>query len=343
MTLRNQAVRDLDAKIKEWRNTKQGREKEGRYKLALSRHATAAEQVGGEVAEVTVVSFMKYITNFMDDNHGSTLSLKNVKSNLRCVFRRMEWKWLTENDQSLVAELENALKMADTTQQRRRDPLLRDILEQLIGLMDLSVSSELLDALMYMVCHDGLLRSGELLSGLRVRDFKWNAERTCVTIRLWRTKTHRAGDAVEVIIWESECPFSAVALLRDWMDLHDLWDCPDFQMFPAVRKGFFDFDGVHQKDPWIARLRARLDDLGFEGKHYGGHSFRSGGATDLFSCGIDLVLVMKFGRWTCPESALVYYKAASVVAALVAQAISGRQKVELQRRLPLMGAHWGLF
>ena len=74
-----------------------------------------------------------------------------------------------------MVELKNALKMADTTQQRRQIPLLRDILKQLIGLIDLSASSELLDALMYIVCHDGLLRSGKLLSGSWVRDFKWNA------------------------------------------------------------------------------------------------------------------------------------------------------------------------
>ena len=63
---------------------------ENRYKLALSWHATAAEQVGGEVAEVTVMRFMKYITNYMKNNHGSALSLKNVRLNLQCVFRRME-------------------------------------------------------------------------------------------------------------------------------------------------------------------------------------------------------------------------------------------------------------
>ncbi len=50
-----------------------------------------------------------------------------------------------------------------------------------------------------------------------------------------------------------------------------------------------------------------LTGLGYEASHFSVHSYRAGGATDLFAAGLTLAEVMEHGRWET-DTALIYYR-----------------------------------
>ena len=62
---------------------------------------------------------------------------------------------------------------------------------------------------------------------------------------------------------------------------------------------------------FVAALRADIVRIGKDPKRYCGHSFRAGGATDLFASGImtqaDEVMIV--GRWKTLAAALIYFRA----------------------------------
>ena len=342
---RNESYLELESKLRSLQDTALHREKARRYQLAWERYTKAAKKINVPADPVTSMSFMEYIVQYVGDQGGSTRSVDNVKSHLRCVCKLMKVEWLSEYDNALVNDYVKDMKLKDVSMGLWREPLLRDILVRVVEVMDLSDREQLLDAVMYMLCHDSLMRSGELLRGLVVRDLRWSSDFSSVTIVLFRTKTHRSGGPIEIVLRRGTCPFCAVDLLKRWMDVNRLWGCWDHQVFPAVveqdgRIGL-DFGIVHQKSRWIARLRSRLDALGYIGAHFGGHSFRAGGASDLFNSGVDLVIIMKYGRWATAASAMVYYRTCDQVAEVVCRAIGGRVHGGHGQQWPLLGIHCG--
>jgi hypothetical protein len=61
---------------------------------------------------------------------------------------------------------------------------------------------------------------------------------------------------------------------------------------------------------FVAALRYDLAQLGMDPRRYCGHSFRAGGATDLFSSGLMThAEVMTMGRWKTLAAALIYFRA----------------------------------
>jgi hypothetical protein len=93
----------------------------------------------------------------------------------------------------------------------------------IINVLNLSDPAELEVAVMLALGHDGLLRSAELLSGFQVRHFSWNHDLTSVRIEIERSKINRSGDSEFVDLFDYG-PSSAVALLRKWFALHQLWE-----------------------------------------------------------------------------------------------------------------------
>ena len=80
------------------------------------------------------------------------------------------------------------------------------------------------------------------------------------------------------------------------------------------------------KDSLVKALRHDLSQIGLDSKGYSGHSFRAGGATDLFTSGLlTLEQIMKVGRWRSISAALVYYRDELITATLAADAF-GRSR-----------------
>jgi hypothetical protein len=62
-----------------------------------------------------------------------------------------------------------------------------------------------------------------------------------------------------------------------------------------------------------------LTSLNLDSSNYSLHSFRAGGATDLFKVGVPYPKIQKYGRWKS-DAALVYYRDEIEIAASAAVA-----------------------
>ena len=149
---------------------------------------------------------------------------------------------------------------------------------------------------MCFVAHDGLLRSGELLS-LTVGDLRWDsANRTSCSLRIDTSKANQFG-APEWVPYEDFGDESAAGLLRDYVARFQLDRRPPtsplFPLFPGQSDGAIALSHA----AFTRRFRSLLDRAGLPPAGYTGHSFRSGGATDLFN-GECRPHTIKFqGRW----------------------------------------------
>ena len=264
-----------------------------------------------------------YLVGFVQRNQGSTKSLANVKSHLKTMATRKGLGWLSPTEAARLTALEAELRLEDHGGTERKLPLTMRLLVRIIGQLDLTVESELLAATLMAMGHDGLLRGGELCSGLRKEDFVWWADGSGVSLLLQRTKTHRSGGAVKVDIPDHELPFSAVKLLRRWWERRRLGEMPDRTIvFPDVvgRSQTFG-EGTISLD-WVRnRIKAAVAKLGLDPKRYSGHSMRAGGATDLFVARVPYHIIKKMGRWST-DAAMIYYRADEDVRRSVRRAFS---------------------
>ena len=103
--------------------------------------------------------------------------------------------------------------------------------------------------------------------------------------------------------WGSE---SAVASLRRYFDAFDLWGADEHA---------FVFD-MSNKASFVSRIKALVNKAGIDGD-YAGHSFRSGGASDLYAANVPIASIMKLGRWQS-NAALLYLRCEEVTAIKIA-------------------------
>jgi integrase len=105
------------------------------------------------------------------------------------------------------------------------------------------------------------------------------------------------------------------------MDRWDAWSHPNWYVFPELAQGRRRVPRFHHPyaiAKWRAILKSVLRVSGLIG--YSGHSFRAGGATDLFACGVSIQTVQKFGRWKSMAVLLYYKQEATEIAKTVGSA-----------------------
>jgi len=190
---------------------------------------------------------------------------------------------------------------------------------------DLSNKSHLRLAVMFTMAFQGLLRSGELLSGIRAGDIKWDSDRCSFQLWLRRTKTVFSGTGVCIGYRKSKgALLFAGDLLRKWFDMNELWKDPKALLFPSPRK---DSDGqpITYSTNWFRRqVKIAMASIGHDPDFYAGHSFRAGGATELFTRGLPYEQIKKFGRWKS-DAALIYYRDQDHIEEAVAGAFARAQ------------------
>ena len=270
-----------------------------------------------------------WIIDFVISLDGSTMSIDNKLSHLRV------WAKLNNNNifldvigEAELKELFKVLKYQDFKATRRVSPLTLPIIHNLINLRGVDSALGLAIATLYSLGHDGLLRGGELTSDLRGSDLSLSKEGTTnvANILLSRTKTHRKGAAITVTVADYNHPWSAVKNISKLYKARNLSGHPDRFLFPLVTfvKGTpsgLNFNKPMNRRALIQLLRCDLALVNLNPLLYAGHSFRAGGATDLFlSNNITLAQIMLCGRWITVEAAMKYFRAyneASLKAALV--------------------------
>lgn len=265
---------------------------------------------------------MAYIKDFVATVNGSTLSVNNVLSDLRCHHHRRGLPWLSPSDQILVKRAIDLLRLVDPTESKQSRGLTREILLKMVSHMNLRDLSDLETATMCFLCHDALLRADEMFGDLAVKNFRWSADRRTVFLILWRTKTHRQGNALEIeLVDPGDGCICAVSLLRRWFTAMGLWSQFDMLVFPRISRGGTPERTVpRSRRSWSLSYKRFLAAAGFNPAEYTDHGFRAGGATDLFDTGMILACVMEFGRWKSAESCLRYYRKRSDLGSRVAHA-----------------------
>jgi hypothetical protein len=277
---------------------------------------------------VTAVGVAKFLLDYVRLNNGSSKSLALVLSALKVYGHYNDHNWLSEQGQYRVQQVVKELQLRDPVPVKQVRPLTLCLIAKMVDTMDLSDPLELMVAMTMTVCHNSLMRSGELLSGLTVEDIEWDLSARCFTIVLFRTKTHRRGgpQRVRVVDYPGR---SAFKLLKRWFDHWGLWDCSEARLFPRVKRNRvtgaadFDFSKTATSCWWRRTISHFLLRVGLNPALYSGHSFRAGGATDLFVARVPYPYIKQMGRWRS-DAALKYFRDESEVADAVALAFGQR-------------------
>ena len=167
-------------------------------------------------------------------NRGSTRSVGNLVAALKkgCLYSGNPW--LGDLEQLKLMAVVSEMKLDDRSVSRRKRPIRLKELLAIINRLELGNVVELLVATMLALGHDGLLRSAELLSGLKVKHLTWRFDKLAIRLESERSKMNRSGESEFVNLFDYG-KFSAVSLMRKWFDMNSLWDQYDRIIFPAVR------------------------------------------------------------------------------------------------------------
>jgi len=99
-------------------------------------------------------------------NNGSTKLVRNVLSMLKGGCRSIQGRWLCDDDYKEVIDMVKQLEYEDHSETKRKRAIRTlDLLRMARG-WKLDKRHDLQEATMYTMAQEGLLRSGELMSGL---------------------------------------------------------------------------------------------------------------------------------------------------------------------------------
>lgn len=260
---------------------------------------------------------------------GSTKSVANTVSSIKTFCEQLDLPWLTVAETYRLNRVRRQLALEDRVPIMRRKPLVLSMLQRMARTRwdYMNDPYDLLCATMAFTAHNALLRGGELLSGLQVKDLSWDSRSRSVTIHLDPTKTERSGAGVYVRI--TDYPgLSAYKLLRRWVRTQGLTRHPNYYLFPLhlrrrrMAAARFDFHQPASKKWFASVTRTIARANGQPDRLFTNHSYRAGGATDLFLCGVPYPQIKSYGRWKS-DAALVYLRDDVKVSVSVALAFGG--------------------
>ena len=240
-------------------------------------------------------------------NSMSAASLPGYLTHLKSGQLARQMEWLGAPQLRAVNLTVRALqKMSVHKEVRRKAPMTLAKLRKLEKYLNYESQSDRQFASLSRMCHNGLLRSGE---GIKIlfKHLSWSTDRKRLRLIVHGSKCNKKG-APEVIDMVDWGPGSAVAYLRNYFNDFDLWESAGDN---------FVFD-LFDKPAFIARIKRLVRMAGIDGD-FAGHSFRSGGACDLYAANVPIESIMKMGRWRS-NAALLYLRCEEVTAIKIANA-----------------------
>jgi integrase len=100
---------------------------------------------------------------------------------------------------------------------------------------------------------------------------------------------------------------------------------PKSLLFPSPHKKPDGLETTYSTGWFRRQVKIAMTSIGHDPDYYSGHSFRAGGATELFAIGLPYEQIKKFGRWKS-DAALIYYRDQDHIEEAVAKAFSRAQK-----------------
>jgi hypothetical protein len=222
---------------------------------------------------------------------------------------------MTKIDEICITKMIRLMKYEDTVPVRRIAPLTSGMVDTIISRTHLNTAnpgpnlkalSRLIRVSMEKSGVEGLMRGGEITSGIRAYDVDWDYYNETVTILLHRTKTVRAGGGVKVTLVRNANPHCSYNLLLSLWNQLSLDRRPNSLLFPEISRGL-----VRNVPVSASTLRKYIKEdvakLGLNPDRYAMHSLRAGGATDLFNMNVPYHIIKDVGRWKS-DTALIYYR-----------------------------------
>ena len=256
------------------------------------------------VAQIFVRIFLVYM---FFRNKMSAASLPAYLTHLKSGQLDREMEWLSGSQLRAVNLTVRALqKMSVHKEIKRKAPMTLKKMRMLDRFLDFRSQADFQYAALSRVCHNGLLRSGEGVC-IRFKHISWSADRSRLRLRIHESKCNKKGppEIIDFVDWGSE---SAVAYLRNYFDAFDLWKCGGESLV---------FDR-YNKSAFVLRVKELVRQARIDGD-FAGHSFRAGGASDLYAANVPIESIMKMGRWKS-QAALLYLRCEEVTAIKIAHA-----------------------
>lgn len=240
-------------------------------------------------------------------NKMSAASLPGYLTHLKSGQLDRQLEWLAGPQLRAVnLTMRSLQKMSIRKVVKRKAPMTLAKMRLLERFLDPRVRQDRQYASLSRLCHNALLRSGEGFK-IRYRHLNWSLDRTRLRLTVHESKCNKLGppEIIDLIDWGEE---SAVASLRSYFDAFGLWTAdPHALVFDLFNKASF-----------VARIKELVRMARIDGD-FAGHSFRSGGASDLYAANVPIASIMKLGRWQS-HAALLYLRCEEVTAIKIADA-----------------------
>lgn len=256
----------------------------------------------------------------------TTRSIPGLLSHLKRIAREHGCGWLSDIDKARLDDVITGLKKFDRSVPARKLPMTHDVLGAIQRVASMQERHHYQHITMARVAKDALLRGGELVK-LRRSDLTWTPDLSRVTLRVIYSKANKLQGPPEFVTIADYGPTSGVAFLREYcrfmgfnypatQPMHPLWP----QVSPQGKVVDHKFT---TKDAFVAIARSLLTKAGFKATSYSGHSYRSGGATDLWNSQRCRPLTIKLhGRWKSDAYRLYIRDNRNQAAEEVAQAMA---------------------
>ena len=282
---------------------------------------------GWSILTFSYLSVSRFLCSYVAKNGGSTKSVRNVLSMLKGGCRSIQGRWLCDDDYKEVIDMVKQLEYEDHSETKRKRALRTLDLLRIARGWKLDERHDLQEATMYTMAQQGLLRSGELMSGLSTRNITWTGKGHDFDLELERTKTLRKGPSVTICYEKVSMEQSLFAgdFLRKWYDMNNLWDKPDALLFPSSRRTAEGKEKTWTRQWFRDQVKKSVTRIGLDASQYSGHSFRAGGATELFVRKVPYNIIKAYGRWKS-DAAMLYYRDPNNANRVVSRAFGRAEK-----------------
>ena len=249
---------------------------------------------------VSYTSLGLYLVQYCHRFGNTTRSIPTILSHLKRANRAHADEWLDTPSQLQLDDVVAGLKKYDRTAPKRKMPITHTVIADIMSVANMANIRDYQHVTMSKVAHDALLRGKELIK-LRVGDLVWSSDRSKVIVTVHTSKANKIGPP-EFITLGDYGPTSAVAFLREYVRImrfeeqqmtssHPLWPIitptEEVNWSQPTTKAYF-----------VGYARQLLTVAGYPAHAYSGHSYRSGGATDLWaSHRCRARTIQLFGRW----------------------------------------------
>ena len=241
-------------------------------------------------------------------NNQSAKSLPNYLTHIKAGHLQRGYTWFTEAQLRPITLTTRALTRTQPDKViHRKTPVTLAVIDR-CDIWGRSSVVALEFSALCRIAHNGLLRGAEFRP-LLFSQLEWSIDRKALYLHIRNSKANKAGPP-EIIDLRDWGAGSAVSALRLYFNSEHLWKLAgtDSPIFPHF-----------QRSSDVSSYLIRLAHLAGIKGDFSCHSFRSGGACDLYAANVPIESVMKAGRWKS-DAVRLYLRDTEVSGVKIAQA-----------------------